>query len=208
MTEPTFLEIIEADSKRINELTAENEELKKENEQLKAASSPIECYQSVFGLNTAWPITEVLKKLIEAAEILLNNKNYDGHGWEEIYHATIKAKELEISINNWLSSLPLPVAPIECYVPVSYEEEKKINEDSMGVIHSEIGWLKKVSLPLHVALPVKEEQEKRSIIKSETEVSPGVWIIEIDPEYFNKPALPDQEEAKRLLREAEGKKFN
>jgi hypothetical protein len=39
-------------------------------------------------------------------------------------------------------------SPIECYVPVTYEEESKINEDSKGVIHSEIGWLKKVTITL------------------------------------------------------------
>ncbi len=42
--------------------------------------------------DSAWPLSEVLKKLIEAADILLNKKDYDGHGWEEISHAVKKAK--------------------------------------------------------------------------------------------------------------------
>jgi hypothetical protein len=31
-----------------------------------------------------WPVDEVLAKLAEAADILLNEKNYDGHGYELI----------------------------------------------------------------------------------------------------------------------------
>lgn len=47
----------------------------------------------IFGLQEAWPLVDVLKKLTEASDILLKQKNYDGHGWEEIYHATEKAKQ-------------------------------------------------------------------------------------------------------------------
>jgi hypothetical protein len=32
----------------------------------------------------AWNTASVLAKLIEAADILLHEKNYDGHGWEQI----------------------------------------------------------------------------------------------------------------------------
>ena len=31
-----------------------------------------------------WPLNDVLKKLIEASEILLHDLNYDGDGWEKI----------------------------------------------------------------------------------------------------------------------------
>lgn len=73
-------------------------------------NTPIEYYEA-FGLNTSWPITEVLSKLIEASEILLEKKDYDGHGWEEISYATKRAKELVVFINGWLKkvSTPMPV---------------------------------------------------------------------------------------------------
>ena len=32
----------------------------------------------------AWDTISVLEKLVEAADILLHKKDYDGHGWEEI----------------------------------------------------------------------------------------------------------------------------
>lgn len=53
----------------------------------------------IFGLQEAWPLVDVLKKLTEASDILLKQKNYDGHGWEEIHHATGKAKEYIESLN-------------------------------------------------------------------------------------------------------------
>jgi len=47
----------------------------------------------ILGEDQPWPLTDVLKKLIEASEILLHKKNYDGHGWEEIRHAVEVAKQ-------------------------------------------------------------------------------------------------------------------
>ena len=32
----------------------------------------------------AWDTLSVIAKLVEAADILLHKKDYDGHGWEEI----------------------------------------------------------------------------------------------------------------------------
>lgn len=40
----------------------------------------------------SWPLRDVLAKLVEASEILLHQKNYDGHGWEQISHAVDRAK--------------------------------------------------------------------------------------------------------------------
>ena len=40
----------------------------------------------------AWPREEVLGKLVEAAESLLNEKNYDGHGHELIETAVRRGK--------------------------------------------------------------------------------------------------------------------
>lgn len=50
--------------------------------------------QSVLALDNAWCLKDVLKKLIEASEILLLQKNYDGHGWEEISHCIDRGKEI------------------------------------------------------------------------------------------------------------------
>ncbi len=49
--------------------------------------------QTLKGLNDSWPLKDILKKLIEGADILLNKKDYDGHGWEEISLARKMAKD-------------------------------------------------------------------------------------------------------------------
>lgn len=38
-----------------------------------------------------WPPSDVITKLCEATDILLNEKNYDGHGHEEIRYALTEA---------------------------------------------------------------------------------------------------------------------
>lgn len=45
-------------------------------------------------LDLPWDTDSILKKLIEASEILLHKKNYDGHGYELINHAIYHAKQL------------------------------------------------------------------------------------------------------------------
>lgn len=40
-----------------------------------------------------WPLRDVVRKLCDAAEILLHEKNYDGHGHEEISHALKVGRE-------------------------------------------------------------------------------------------------------------------
>ena len=49
-----------------------------------------------------WPTRDVLNKLIEASEILLHKKDYDGHGWEEIAHCVDLAKGIVKRIGNEL----------------------------------------------------------------------------------------------------------
>lgn len=56
-------------------------------------------------LKDAWSLPEVLNKLIEASDILLDKKNYDGHGWEEISHARSKAKFILEQFHELLSQL-------------------------------------------------------------------------------------------------------
>lgn len=48
---------------------------------------------AAMGLGEPWPTHDVLAKLIEAAEILLHEKNYDGHGWELIEGCVRYGKE-------------------------------------------------------------------------------------------------------------------
>ncbi len=54
--------------------------------------------RGILLLEQPWPLRDSLLKLIEAAEILLNEKNYDGDGWEQIQHAAEAAKK---ALANW-----------------------------------------------------------------------------------------------------------
>jgi hypothetical protein len=46
-----------------------------------------------LGLDQPWSTADLIRKLVEAAEILLHEKSYDGHGWEEIAGCVGYAKE-------------------------------------------------------------------------------------------------------------------
>jgi len=48
----------------------------------------------LLGEDTPWPLSSILKRLIDAAEILLNKKDYDGPDWEEIHHSVNRGKEI------------------------------------------------------------------------------------------------------------------
>jgi hypothetical protein len=58
-----------------------------------------------------WPLRDVVQKLCEATEILLNEKNYDGHGHEEISHALKVAHEWLGPPSKSKSILPMPDCP-------------------------------------------------------------------------------------------------
>lgn len=45
-------------------------------------------------MDKAWDTLSVLAKLVEAADILLHRKDYDGHGWEEIEICYKRGKEI------------------------------------------------------------------------------------------------------------------
>lgn len=45
-------------------------------------------------LDEPWPLRGIMAKLVEAADILLDEKSYDGHGWEEIHHCRDRAKAI------------------------------------------------------------------------------------------------------------------
>jgi predicted metalloenzyme YecM len=48
----------------------------------------------ILGLDQPWALIDVMKKLIEVTDILLHEKNYDRHGWEEIEHCLGRGKEI------------------------------------------------------------------------------------------------------------------
>ena len=45
---------------------------------------------------SAWPARDIVAKLVESADILLDAHDYDGHGWELVHEARAHARE-------WLS---------------------------------------------------------------------------------------------------------
>lgn len=47
---------------------------------------------SVGGIDSPWPAADVVRKLADAADILLGQHDYDGHGWEEIWAASDVAR--------------------------------------------------------------------------------------------------------------------
>lgn len=46
------------------------------------------------GTDGPWPLRDVIEKLTEAATILLDEKDYDGHGWELIAGCRDRAREI------------------------------------------------------------------------------------------------------------------
>jgi hypothetical protein len=54
----------------------------------------VETVREVLPEDSAWPVKDVLTKLVEAAEILLHRYDYDGHGYEEILAAVNAAKQI------------------------------------------------------------------------------------------------------------------
>ena len=55
--------------------------------QLTTQRTALEKAMEAFCQTNPWSILAVLAKLSEAADILLIEKDYDGHGWESIQHA-------------------------------------------------------------------------------------------------------------------------
>jgi hypothetical protein len=48
----------------------------------------------LLGMDTPWPLSIVLDKLITASQILLHKKDYDGPDYEEIGHAVKRGREI------------------------------------------------------------------------------------------------------------------
>lgn len=56
--------------------------------QLPSELSPAPCSDE-----SPWPLRDVVAKLVEASDLLLDHCNYDGHGWELISGARSEAKK-------------------------------------------------------------------------------------------------------------------
>ncbi len=48
----------------------------------------------------SWDTISILEKLSDATDVLLHEKDYDRHGWEEIEYAWGASKELIVSLKN------------------------------------------------------------------------------------------------------------
>jgi len=48
-------------------------------------------FKDVLRLNETWSLLSVLKKLADASDILLHQKDYDGNGWEQHEYALREA---------------------------------------------------------------------------------------------------------------------
>lgn len=55
-------------------------------------------------MDGAYPLPEVLKYLIEAADILLHKHDYDGHNWEVLQHAMERGRQILEEINAQLET--------------------------------------------------------------------------------------------------------
>lgn len=53
-----------------------------------------------------WPARDIVAKLVEASDLLLDHCNYDGDGWEGIHTARAHARD-------WLAANGLLVLPLD-----------------------------------------------------------------------------------------------
>lgn len=68
-------------------------------------------------LSNAWDIKSILMKLINASEILMHDKNYDGLGWEEVATCVNEGKKLLLDFQQ------TPITP-ESLKGVGFESEE------------------------------------------------------------------------------------
>ena len=90
--------------KKLMKTKKEQPELNNENGAL-IQSCVITSFNDILGLSEPYSLDSVLEKLIEASEILLHQKNYDGHGWEIISEAVTQARNYKNKINSYLRQI-------------------------------------------------------------------------------------------------------
>lgn len=100
------------------------------------APAPQLPWKVALGFNTSWPVSDVLKKLADAAEHLLRDHNCDAHGWEGITHAVDAARYISSNIDAILSiervRVPAPAPQEEPQDPVvETEAEAKATDEAM-----------------------------------------------------------------------------
>jgi hypothetical protein len=64
-----------------------------------------------LGFGEAWPLPDVLSKLVESTEYLLDVKNYDKVGWEEVSHCTKLGRQYIDKINSVIAEQALKEKP-------------------------------------------------------------------------------------------------
>lgn len=74
-------------------------------------TEPAEPLTLLTGVDTPWPLRDVLAKLATAAEILLRDRDYDAHGWEIISHAL---KAARMMLGRAEQSEPDLLEPVAC----------------------------------------------------------------------------------------------
>jgi hypothetical protein len=82
---------------------------------------------SILGFDSPYPLTDVLKHLQWATQYLLNEKNYDGHNYEELNQCVSRAHELIENINKYCIEINnvKPSSPSgENGVPIWYTESE------------------------------------------------------------------------------------
>lgn len=55
-----------------------------------------------LGMDRTYPLNDVLDKLIKTSDILMHQKNYDGHGWEILREAREQAVYYKTQIEEYL----------------------------------------------------------------------------------------------------------
>lgn len=76
-------------------MNTEKIKLEEQQEQLDIAGvMPSLPLDKILRLDQPYSLPEVLKGLIEAADILLHKKDYDGHGWERLEYCYRHAKDI------------------------------------------------------------------------------------------------------------------
>jgi hypothetical protein len=87
--------------------------------------------EEALGLSTPWPVQEVLLQLSEAARVLLQEKGYDGHGWEMIRHAALAAHNIRRALRSQ-PPLASPVATAEGKEDSGRHQGTPVSKDNPG----------------------------------------------------------------------------
>lgn len=61
--------------------------------------------KAALGFYEPWPVTSVLRKLVEVSNILLQERQFDGHGHELMSHATVRAEVIAERVEAYVRAL-------------------------------------------------------------------------------------------------------